>query len=444
MNFTTNYYMYQNNKKLVQKNYMDFLKKKLKSSSKDEYWNYSITKPISKKGFKIHLSGTTLNAFDIASKFFSFLSKKNIEINFKIISSLNVLELENAGNLGYSQIGKFITIYPTDENELLYLLEELDKLYKLDKSIPIPSDFKYCLSEVVYYRYGEFIVDPNYHDERKQTIPKNVSVPIEDYFIPRFNKIPKNYVIIEIISRTAKGGVYKALNIKTKKIVILKEAKNLADLDSKMNDAITRLKNEKKILILIEKENFSPNFYCDFYVENSYFIEIEYIEGQSLLKELPKSSLKNLGTKLANIFRTLNTKYKISYRDISFSNILYNNERFFLIDFEYSINTLEVTNEQPIPLYGTPLFYETDLTVISDQPEDIYGLVSLFYWSINKNKYDEWSTLNYEKILLKSDQINKNKKINCTSNIILQNIFDNTFNHKYKNFELLIKDLSEL
>lgn len=76
MNFTTNYYMYQNNKKLVQKNYMDFLKKKLKSSSKDEYWNYSITKPISKKGFKIHLSGTTLNAFDIASKFFSFLSKK--------------------------------------------------------------------------------------------------------------------------------------------------------------------------------------------------------------------------------------------------------------------------------------------------------------------------------------------------------------------------------
>ncbi|WP_240953989.1 hypothetical protein [Streptococcus dysgalactiae] len=197
-------------------------------------------------------------------------------------------------------------------------------------------------------------------------------------------------------------------------------------------------------MILIEKENFSPNFYCDFYVENSYFIEIEYIEGQSLLKELPKSSLKNWGTKLANIFRTLNTKYKISYRDISFSNILYNNERFFLIDFEYSINTLEVTNEQPIPLYGTPLFYETDLTVISDQPEDIYGLVSLFYWSINKNKYDEWSTLNYEKILLKSDQINKNKKINCTSNIILQNIFDNTFNHKYKNFELLIKDLSEL
>lgn len=80
------------------------------------------------------------------------------------------LTLQNAGIYGYSQVGKFITIYPNSDDELNRLLVELEMLFKGVKGIPIPSDFKFQLSDVVYYRYGEFIKDPSYRDMRNKTI----------------------------------------------------------------------------------------------------------------------------------------------------------------------------------------------------------------------------------------------------------------------------------
>ncbi|MBZ4249170.1 protein kinase, partial [Streptococcus pneumoniae] len=35
-----------------------------------------------------------------------------------------------------------------------------------------------------------------------------MNVPIRDYYIPRYNTIPDQYIILEVISKNAKGGVY--------------------------------------------------------------------------------------------------------------------------------------------------------------------------------------------------------------------------------------------
>ncbi|HGQ8190202.1 TPA: protein kinase, partial [Streptococcus pneumoniae] len=125
-----------------------------------------------------------------------------------------------------------ITIYPKDNKEFQRLLHKLEILYKGVKGVNIPSDFRFQLSEVVYYRYGEFVKDSTFKDKRDKKIPSNVNVPIRDYYIPRYNTIP----------------------------VI----------------------NEREILVELEKEEFTPKVFNDFYIKNSYFVEFEFIIADKL------------------------------------------------------------------------------------------------------------------------------------------------------------------
>ena len=229
----TNYSAYLKYENEQERKYQETLKEfGLLKHSSDNPWIYSVSPNIEvKRGFKIHLSATIVNATAIAESFFKFIKTNNFDINFKILSSLKELTLQNAGIYGYSQVGKFITIYPNSDDELNRLLVELEMLFKGVKGIPIPSDFKFQLSDVVYYRYGEFIKDPSYRDMRNKTIPADVKVPISDYYIDRYDNIPSEYLILKVLIRNAKGGVYKVFNIHSKQVVILKESKNLSMID---------------------------------------------------------------------------------------------------------------------------------------------------------------------------------------------------------------------
>ncbi|MDS3184213.1 hypothetical protein RK478_02830, partial [Streptococcus pneumoniae] len=186
------------------------LEYKISDNFSDEHWLYNLPSNITQsKGFKIHLSASILNANLVAKKFFDFIFSREKKINFKILVSIKELSLQNTGLNGYSQVGKFITIYPKDNKEFQRLLHKLEILYKGVKGVNIPSDFRFQLSEVVYYRYGEFVKDSTFKDKRDKKIPSNVNVPIRDYYIPRYNTIPDQYIILEVISKNAKGGVYK-------------------------------------------------------------------------------------------------------------------------------------------------------------------------------------------------------------------------------------------
>ena len=69
--------------------------------------DYAYTLP--EKGFKIHISATTINACYIFNHVRNILDEERI--SYKVISSDKNLALLNSGDFGYSQIGKFITVY---------------------------------------------------------------------------------------------------------------------------------------------------------------------------------------------------------------------------------------------------------------------------------------------------------------------------------------------
>lgn len=440
------YKKYTQNKIDIQRDFENILEKNGLITTTAQHWIYNISKKIIlKTGFKIHLSATIQNANYIATLFFNYLKQTNLSINYKIVSSLAKLELQNSGVYGYSQTGKFITIYPKNNTELLYLLNNLENLFKGIKGIDIPSDFKYKLSEVVFYRYGEFIPDHSYVDSRNQEIPQNVDIPIPDFFIKHYDMIPDQYIILEVIKKTSKGGVYKALNFNSNKIVILKEAINLSNIDILNQDSVDRMFSEKNILSKIESEGFSPKILNEFYVKNSYFIELEFLEGKPLSKNINSVPLNTWIMALADYLDIINNQYFLTYRDLSFNNILVSKtNKIYLIDFEYALDKQLISQKNALSLYGTPGFYETDTDIQSNQPEDIFGLVSLLYWHEFFSYYKEFQKLNYEVALKKIREINTNRVESLDKSSEFYFVYFKAFTHSYTSFSELKADLETI
>ncbi|HFN9558926.1 TPA: protein kinase, partial [Streptococcus pneumoniae] len=63
----------------------------------------------------------------------------------------------------------------------------------------------------------------------------------------------------------------------------------------------------------------------------------------------------------------------------------------YIIDFEHALRKETQIEEKKLPLFGTPGFYETNLNLLNNQPEDIMGLVLLLYWSQNLDDFNVFS-----------------------------------------------------
>lgn len=194
------------------------------------YPNYSIEGNLLDQGFKLHISVTILNAeqiFDLAVPF--LLKNKNL---FKVIGTFFLLRKLNDGQLGFTQVGKFITIYPSSTEKAVQLAHQLDKILSGFEAPFIPSDKQLHPNSIIYYRYGKFKKDkdqkgpdmlilPNgqqIEDNRdpRYPIPKGMVDPfnpVDDDSKNSKNLLAERFIVLKVLRQVAKGGVYLALDI---------------------------------------------------------------------------------------------------------------------------------------------------------------------------------------------------------------------------------------
>ena len=90
----------------------------------DGNWAYSRTAqqddPV--QGWKLHLSATILSASDVFARAEPILRDNNAL--FKLPCRLDLLKSLNSGLPDFSQIGKFLTIYPRSTEEALKLARD--------------------------------------------------------------------------------------------------------------------------------------------------------------------------------------------------------------------------------------------------------------------------------------------------------------------------------
>lgn len=337
-----------------------------------EHWINVLVKnqKLPNQGWKIHISTNIKEAqktLDIVS---NLMIKRNI--SFKYVRSITELMVKDSKYSDRGSAGKFITIYPQNVHQFVYLLDLLEKNLAHLKPGPYILNDKRWYSSNIYFRYGAFMPRYLYKNGEKVDAIENLQGElIEDkrvpyYYLPDFVEEPKeiiemeklmeqfdttspldNFDIVEALHFSNGGGVYMAKSKDNEK-VILKEGRPHTAIDAQGLDAFSRIVNESKILDKLTKTKYPVKKISSFQAWEHYFIEEEYIEGDSLstwqVNKYPfNSSLKNesytescinIINQLIDAIKELHSN-NVGMGDLQPANVIITpDERVRLIDFE--------------------------------------------------------------------------------------------------------------
>ena len=316
---------------------------------------------------------------------------------------------------GYSQVGKFITVYPRSNEEAVSLARRLHQLTRGMFAPAVPFDFQFRPGSCVYYRYGGFgrleienpdgtrlpaIRHPEGHlilDRREAQVAKPdwVSDPFLDRRLRRKAKavetpLKTTFRAFRALSQRGKGGVYQALDLSVHppRLCILKEGRKGGEVSWDGRDGNWRVRNEERVLYGLQAAGIDvPRVYSSFEVEGNYYLVTESIKGdnlQALLsqrhKRLTIPQVLRYGIQISLVVSRIHAAGWV-WRDCKPSNfILTKGGELRPIDFE---GACPVAQPDPLP-WSTPEFAPPECQGASPEqsrvPDDLYAIGATMYF----------------------------------------------------------------
>ena len=374
-------------------------------SKEDSFWTMYFIPEIKviEQGFKIHVSTT----YENAATTLNIVSKLLVELKvaFKHVKDKRSLYNMYSKHGSRTSAGKFITIYPNEE-EFVPLLKKLEEVLRDQPKGPYILTDRRWKNSNVYYRYGGFtnlkdengrhcIVDPKGElivDERKPKfhLPYFVELPDEikkedELMKATDSKIdnPLNLYNIESVLRFSNaGGIYKATRKSDGKKCVIKEARYEIGLDGQGRNAMDRLQTEYEALSKLKGVTGVVQLLDYFEVWENKSLVIEFVEGISLHSwtsvNYPfsrKKDVKEYCGKVIKIIERLKTiveqmhQRNVSMCDLQHQNIIIDeNLEINIIDFE----TAEDVNNDSVQAMATRGFSNIHNTIAKDR--DWYSL----------------------------------------------------------------------
>lgn len=359
-------------------------------------------------GWKIHVSATLETATVLLAAVSAYLGV--MRVPFKFTLDRFIFRLLHGKNWTRGGSGKFITVYPQDEQQCRELLEGLYLTTVGFNGPYILSDRRYRDSTVVHYRYGGFqptrrltvrgdsvpvMKAPDGHfieDERTPyfRLPEGMTDPFaqseaEPNDTPDLTLKGGRFLIESAISFTNSGGVYSGRDRETGELVIIKEARPYASQTKEGSDAVMSLRKEHRLLKQLEETAVAPrpiDFFRDW--EHYYLVE-EYVQGLVLRGFNAHNSLalmvrptrddaqdfvarfQRLYARIAEAVQVLHER-NITFSDLSHYNVIVasDGDVVKLIDFEGAYER----GVDPVQVIHTPGFAPQQQIEGGSQPED--------------------------------------------------------------------------
>jgi len=264
-------------------------------------WRASAPSPsnLPRQGWKLHVSATILNAPIVLSVVGPALARE--DVYFKGAASATELKRINCGLFqGYSQVGKFLTVYPgEDPAELSRIARILVAATAGLEGPNIPFERRLAAGSPVFARYGLFrneegaagsgqLLGPagGFEPDRRDRNPDWVLVP-DDMFTPILKvepgRLATDFKAYAALSQRGKGGVFRALDLTSRpaRHCILKEGRSLGEIDLDGHDGRSRLRQEALVLAdLAERGVPVPGIYAEFEERGNAYLALEWIDGQ--------------------------------------------------------------------------------------------------------------------------------------------------------------------
>lgn len=338
-----------------------------------------------------------------------------MQVAFKIVMTEEMAKLMLEGSLGYIQLGKLISIYPTNDAMANTIAQEIIKLTDGFLSPAIPTDRH--LGSVVYTRYGSFnpvlldrgtgaltrciynsagqlMADPY---DIPFALPDGISWPFEKIASPHVPPRPKlmnmRYYLLRVIKPDVKGRVIHALYFKKPWQImscIIKEGNPYMFMDKSGRDIRNRLKWQHDLYMSLHGDVPLPKVFDYFVTDDTVYLVMERINGVSLTtwvdqlychciwRNLSQEEKLDLLEKFLNILDIMSRLHRRGYihRDITPDNFIVDKKgRLFLIDMELAWSAID---RYPNPPFGLGTLghispEQQDLQTPTVK-EDIYGL----------------------------------------------------------------------
>ncbi|MEU7039059.1 class III lanthionine synthetase LanKC [Streptomyces sp. NPDC046237] len=255
------------------------------------------------QGWKIHVSACLDNAERVLDTVREHCLRH--EVAFKFVPSRYLLHQRNAKYADRAASGKFITVYPADDEQCERLATDLAHLLDGEPGPYVLSDLRWGKGPV-HLRYGSFTRRHCYdaHGELRPAIEDGTGTLVPDARGPVFRVpdwvTPPSFLRPHLEARAAVtvqempyeidkalhfsngGGVYEARHRVTGRRVVLKEARPFAGLAADGADAVTRLHRERSALERLSGLDCTPEVLDSFTLGDHHFLALEFVEGRPL------------------------------------------------------------------------------------------------------------------------------------------------------------------
>lgn len=322
------------------------------------------------QGWKLHVSANVPEAPLVLSRVVPTLVSERV--SFKLADSLNTLRGLNEGEGGFSQVGKFITIYPDEDAQAVRLAIALDAATRGLSGPIVPSDRAFSPGGLVYYRYGAF-------DERYLQTPLGLILPVItapdgteqpdlrriSYEVPEWALDPfvaagataeaqeprqligARYFIVAPWHWSPRNLIYLAMDLVTPRSCVIKRARPAAASGVDGLDAPARLRREATVLARLAGDNRFPAMFDVIEQDGDTYLVMEDVEGSRLEsrvatvfgmgRTIPSEQIIAWGRELASALSTIHQR-GIVYRDLKSANVIVAPDaRLRLIDFDSAV-----------------------------------------------------------------------------------------------------------
>ncbi|HEX8475376.1 MAG TPA: lipopolysaccharide kinase InaA family protein [Pyrinomonadaceae bacterium] len=387
----------------------------LKVASMDSMWVYSrLSRRLDpEQGWKLQLSATVLTAVEVLEAVAPLLHSRGVL--FKAPRSLKELSKINSGiYYGYSQVGKFITVYPQTTEEAARLARELHRRTRGIAAPSVPFNLKFRPDSRLYYRYGSFkaleLVNPDGSRTLALRAPDEDLVPdvrdsekakpdwVPDLFPARRARretkvadtpLKTTFRAFRALSQRGKGGVYQAFDVGASppRFCVLKEGRRNGETAWDGRDGYWRVEHEGRVLASLHDAGVAvPRVYSSFKAEKNFYLAMEFMEGETLDAWLGKRRRRievrralSYGVRLATLISQIHDAGWV-WRDCKPSNLMVTQAGVLRpIDFE---GACPVDCPDPMP-WGTPSYTPPEWCDESRGrtrlPEDLYALGAVVY-----------------------------------------------------------------
>ncbi len=366
------------------------------------------------QGWKVHVSAIWAAAQAVLDRVLPVLLSEDIA--FKVIASGRLLDLLNEGDLGRSQIGKFLTVYPENDAQAVRIAARLHTATVGLRGPRIPSDRPLVPGSLVHYRYGSFghrrmqsllgSIEPALLSPEGELVP-DAHVPFYqappwavDPFVgarvatapddPRdAHVIGDRFLVVSVFHRSPSGGIYLAVDTATPCRCVLKKAERDASVGGDGRDAQERLRHEARVLAHLGPLGLSPRPLELIEDGGDLYLAMEDVEGTTLEQHvvgvlgrgvLPsEDTVIPWGRQLAEVLGAIHTHHCI-YRDLKSNNVIVTPRGTLrLVDFEIASWSGDATapNGMGTRGYCSPQQRAGDAPAATD---DIYSVGALLYF----------------------------------------------------------------